>query len=173
MQAERGHLVRVRGGGDRLCRFLIFPSVARAIAATSMARPRSLTLKPTNGCAGAAVAGAVPTPCAGSVTVSSARHWAVFHRQQGSHWFNLCLPDCDGLTTTVVRFSGPLTIKPVAGLFEITARVHIPDPRVLPKEDLEDRLLALIGIRDGSFNNPLHLFISTWSSLLSGGHHEY
>ena len=98
---------------------------------------------------------------------------AVFHRQQGSHWFNLCLPDCDGLTTTVVRFSGPLTIKPVAGLFEITARVHIPDPRVLPKEDLEDRLLALIGIRDGSFNNPLHLFISTWSSLLSGGHHEY
>ena len=90
----------------------------------------------------------------------------VFHRQQGSDWFELCLPDCDGLTKTTVRFSGPLTIKPVADQFEITASVYVPQPQVMTAEDLRQALLAMIGITGGGFEQPIHTFVNTtWPGL--------
>ncbi len=76
LQAERCHLVSLRRGRDRLCHFLISPFAGQVMAATSMASRGSLTLTPTNGFAGAAAAGAAPTPCAGYVPVTSAGRWS-------------------------------------------------------------------------------------------------
>ena len=90
-----------------------------------------------------------------------------FHRQQGSDWFELCLPDCNGLSKTTVRWTGPMTIKPVADRFEITASVYVPQPQVMTAADLRQALLTMIGITGGGFEQSIHTFVNTtWPSLL-------
>ena len=92
-----------------------------------------------------------------------------FHRQAGGDYFEIDLPAYNGITTTIARFNGPLTIHPVRDFFEVTASLYIPHPPIMTDSELAGELLASIGIVDGTFDDPLHDFIHTqwplqWSS---------
>ena len=93
-----------------------------------------------------------------------------FHRQASGHYFEINLPAYNGMTTTAARFDGPLTINPVRDHFEITASLYVPQPPIMPDDELSSELLDGIGILDGTFDDPLHDFIHTewplqWSSV--------
>ena len=92
-----------------------------------------------------------------------------FHRQASGHYFEINLPAYNGMTTTAARFDGPLTINPVRDHFEITTSLYVPQPPIMPDDELSSELLVGIGILDGTFDDPLHDFIHTkwplqWSS---------
>ena len=92
-----------------------------------------------------------------------------FHRQASGDYFEIDLPAYNGITGTVARFDGPLTLKPVRDFFEVTASLYIPQPPIMTDGELAGELLASIGIVDGTFDDPLHDFIHTewplqWSS---------
>lgn len=83
-----------------------------------------------------------------------------FHRHASGQWFEIDLPAYDGLTTTVVRFDGPLAIKPVRDLFEVSASVFVPHPAVMPPDDLDSALLEGIGVTGPEFGNSLHAWVN-------------
>ena len=82
-----------------------------------------------------------------------------FHRQAGGQFFTLELPDWQGYSYTVARFDGPLSLQQVRDHVEITASLYIPSPALMPQDELDYWLLWLIGITDGTFNDPLHEFV--------------
>ncbi len=80
------------------------------------------------------------------------------------------LPGCDGLVKTTVRFTGPLTIKPVADHYEITASLYVPEPPVMTRDRLETAMLDIIGITGSGFEHPLHPFVQQhWPTLMQEG----
>ena len=90
----------------------------------------------------------------------------LFHRQAGGSLFTISLPDWQGVSPTVARFDTPLTINPAGDYYEITASLYLPDPPVIPADQLDDYLLPMIGIIDGPFNDPLHVFVhQQWPPL--------
>ena len=82
-----------------------------------------------------------------------------FHRQAGGQYFTIELPDWQGFSVTTARFDSPLTVQQVGERYEVTASLYLPTPTVMPPEDLDYWLLWLIGITDGTFNDPLHDFV--------------
>lgn len=95
---------------------------------------------------------------------------ARFHRQIGSDWFQMELPDWQGITTTTTRFDSPLTITPVQRFFEITASLYIPQPDRIPEEALETWQLKLIGVIDDTFGLPLYFWVNiNWGVLWNTG----
>ena len=82
-----------------------------------------------------------------------------FHRAIGGDWFELALPDWQGLSDTVCSFATPLTITPVKDFYEVTADLTVPQPSIIPEADLDMALLTLIGITEGGFEEPLHTLI--------------
>ncbi len=84
-----------------------------------------------------------------------------FHRQAGGRWFTIALPDYTGLTETTARFNSPLTIARVVDNFEVTASLYVPAPAIIPKDELDDWLLRLIGVTDDTFGLPIHYWANT------------
>lgn len=68
-----------------------------------------------------------------------------FHRTVSGNFFEINLPAYSGITTTVARFDGPLTIHPVRDHFEITASLYIPQPPMIPEQELEKWLALFAG----------------------------
>ena len=83
-----------------------------------------------------------------------------FHRTISGNYFEIDLPAYSGITTTVARFDGPLTIHPMRDHFEITASLYIPQPPMIPTEELEQWLLAGIGISGSGFEIRLHTVVN-------------
>lgn len=84
-----------------------------------------------------------------------------FHRTIGGDYFEIDLPAYSGITATVARFDGPLTINPMRDRYEITASLYIPQPPMIPATDLDDWLLAGMGITDATFDDRLHRVVNT------------
>ena len=83
-----------------------------------------------------------------------------FHRRASGHYFEIDLPAYNGLITTSARFDGPLTIRPMRDHFEITASLYIPQPPMISTEELEQWLLAGIGISGSGFEIRLHTVVN-------------
>ncbi|MES9986191.1 MAG: hypothetical protein ABW115_22590 [Candidatus Thiodiazotropha sp. 6PLUC6] len=80
-----------------------------------------------------------------------------FHRSAGGDWFTIELPDYTGVAATIARFDGSLTIKPVRDRFEVTAQLYLPQPPVIPKDELEQFLLNGMGITERFSGRPGNL----------------
>ena len=89
-----------------------------------------------------------------------------FQRQVGDDWFNINLPDYQGLSNTTARFNSELTITPIGDGYEISASLYIPQPDMMPNDQLILQMLAFIGITDGQFSQPLHQFVHNQWPLL-------
>lgn len=91
-----------------------------------------------------------------------------FHRDQGGDHFEINLPDYASQTSrTVARFDTPLTVKPVADHYEITASLYIPQPAVVPADELDEWLLSGMGIDGPGFEVLLHTVVHTDMPLLN------
>ncbi|GAA4652397.1 hypothetical protein GCM10023116_46810 [Kistimonas scapharcae] len=91
-----------------------------------------------------------------------------FHRTASGRYFSINLPGPEGLVAHNARFASGLTITPAnAGRYEITATLHMVDPVILPDDQLDGAILALMGITAGGFDEPLHTFVNTeWPQLI-------
>ena len=118
------------------------------------------------------------TPFDGSTRVrrKTRRHWVTdtvlwictepqllgleqFHRQIGGDWFTIELPDWQGMSDTTASFSSPLTITPVNDQYEVSASLTVPEPDLIPDDQLDDWLLALIGVTDRHFSDPINHYV--------------
>lgn len=89
-----------------------------------------------------------------------------FHRQASGNYFEITLPAYNGLATAAARFDGPLTINPVRDHFEITASLYVPQPPIMFSDELDNALLAGIGITDHTFADKLHDWVNyDWAVL--------
>ena len=82
-----------------------------------------------------------------------------FHRHMGGNWFDIVLPDWQGLSSTVASFASALTIKPIRDCYEITAELTVPSPSIIPAAELDMACLAIIGITEGGFEQRLNTLI--------------
>ena len=122
-----------------------------------------------------------------------------FHRQASGQYFAINLPAYNGIIKTSARFDSPLMIRPVGDFFEITASFYIPQPFIMSSDQLDNALLAGIGITDHTFGDawndwvnvdwailwntgithdfyhlPLHEFVNEkWALLLTGVRNEH
>ena len=83
-----------------------------------------------------------------------------FHRSAGGSLFQVILPSWEGPIETTARFDTPLTLNPVAEHYEMTASLYIPQPSVMDQDTLLEKLLAMLGVVDGTFNDALHVFVN-------------
>ncbi len=82
-----------------------------------------------------------------------------FHRRIGGDWFTIELPDWQGITDTVASFASPLTRSPVNDRYEVTASLTVPNPSIMDEQTLSEKLLEMIGVTDGTFNDAIHEFV--------------
>ncbi len=93
-----------------------------------------------------------------------------FHRRIGGDWFTIELPDWQGITDTVASFASPLTRSPVNDRYEVTASLTVPNPDIIPDDQLDDWMLALIGVTDDTFGEPIYYWVNiNWGVLWNTG----
>ena len=82
-----------------------------------------------------------------------------FHRLMDGSLFLINLPDWQGISPVSARFDSTLTIRPVTAHYEVTASLYLPEPDVIPADDLDSWQLRLIGVTDDTFGDHLHRVI--------------
>jgi hypothetical protein len=93
-----------------------------------------------------------------------------FHRQLGGSWFVIGLPDWQGISDTTARFDSPLSIRRIRNRYEVTANLFVPSPPIIPDDELDAWLLALIGVVDDTFGLPIYYWANiNWGVLWNTG----